>query len=97
MSSPPLKSDEFVILAVLTDGELHGNEIMQAVYRKTGGGLIVRSSGLYRILNGLVIKKLIERIKKEPAPGQTAGRTYYRITVLGKHVVSKEIDKRAGR
>lgn len=94
--SMKLKSDEFVILAVLTEGEKHGSEIMQGVYRLTNGGLIVRSSGLHTILRGLTHKGLIEPIKKQSVQtGASTSRTYYRITALGFQIVQREAEEKA--
>lgn len=91
-----LKSDEFVILAVLTEGEQHGSEIMRGVYRLTNGGLVVRSSGLFSILHGLTNKGLIESFKRPQKPaGSIDNRTYYRITPLGHQTVQKEVEARA--
>jgi DNA-binding PadR family transcriptional regulator len=91
-----LRSGEFVILAVLCDGELHGNGIMQAVFRKTDGGLMLRSSGLYRVLRGLANKGFVEPVRRPDArPGGSGERTYYRITPMGRQVVQDEADKRA--
>ncbi len=90
-----LKSDEFVILAVLTEGEQHGSEIMRGVYRLTKGGLVVRSSGLFSILHGLTNKGLIESCKRPQKPaGPIDNRTYYRITPLGHQTVQNEVEAR---
>ncbi len=92
----PLKSDEFLILAVLCDGELHGNGIMQGVYRKTNGGLMLRSAGLYGVLRRLTNRGLIETLKKPHVQRDRAGmRAYYRITDLGRRVVESEAEERA--
>lgn len=91
-----LKADEFVILAVLTEGDKHGSEIMQGVYRLTKGGLMVRASGLYSILHGLNNKGLIESVKKSQEPARSIdNRTYYRITQLGRLTVQKEAEEKA--
>jgi DNA-binding PadR family transcriptional regulator len=91
-----LKPDEFVILAVLCEGEQHSSEIMQGVYRLTNGGLIVRSSELYSILHGLTNKALIEPIKRShEQSGLAGGRTYYRITPLGCEIVQGEAEEKA--
>ena len=83
-----LKSDEFLILAVLCDGELHGNGIMKAVYRMTNGGLMLRSTGLYGVLGRLTRRGLIEQVKRPTELGEGTGvRTYYRITSSGKQLV----------
>jgi DNA-binding PadR family transcriptional regulator len=69
---------------------------MQAVYRKTSGGLMLRSTSLYGILRGLENRGLIEsKLKQEMHPGATRGRTYYEITHLGREVVQAEADVRA--
>ena len=91
-----LKSDEFLILVVLCDGELHGNGIMQAVYRKTNGGLMLRSSGLFAVLRRLTNRGLIEPVKRpHEHPGGTGQRTFYRITPMGRQSVEAEADARA--
>jgi len=91
-----LKSDEFLILAVLREGELHGNGIMQAVYQMTNGGLMLRSAGLYGVLRGLTNKGLIEAVKRpSERPDRPGHRTYYQISVLGRKLVQAEADARA--
>jgi len=91
-----LKADEFVILAVLSEGEKNSNEIMQGVYRLTSGGLIIRSSGLYAILHGLTNKNLVQLLKKpHEQSGSIGKRTYYRITPLGLRVFQKEVEGKA--
>ena len=83
-------------LAVLCDGELHGNGIMQAVYRKTNGGLMLRSTGLYGVLGRLTRRGFIEQVKRPSEKGEGTGvRTYYRITPLGRQLVQTEADVRA--
>lgn len=92
----PVKTAEFAILAVLCDGELHSNGIMQAVYRKTSGGLILRSTSMLGVLRGLANKGLIEVVKKpHERSGGTGQRDYYKITPLGRQVVQVEADERA--
>ncbi len=91
-----LKSAEFLILAALCDGELHSNGIQQAVYRKTDGGLVLRSTGLYGSVRKLSGQGLVETVKKpHDQPGGTGRRAYYRITELGSEVVQDEADVRA--
>ena len=91
-----LKSDEFLILAVVCEGELHGNGIMQAVYRKTNGGLMLRSAGLYGVLGRLMRRGLIEQVKRpSEGGGGTGARTYYRITARGRSIVQSEAEERA--
>jgi len=92
----PLRSDEFLILAVLSDGENHGNGIMQGVYRKTNGGLMLRSAGLYGVLRRLTNRNLIEQVKRPHEDPEKEGmRTYYKITSLGLQVVASEAQSRA--
>ena len=92
----PLKPAEFVVLAVLCDGELHGSGIQQAVFRKTNGGLILRSTGLYGTLRVLTRQGFIDQIKKpHNQPDIVGDRTYYRITQLGRQIVQNEAEMRA--
>lgn len=91
-----LNSAEFLILAVLCEGELHDNGILQAVYRKTNGGLVLRSTGLYGSIRKLSVQGLVETVKKpHDQPGGPGRRAYYRITELGREVVQREADARA--
>ncbi len=91
-----LKSDEFLILAVLCDGELHGNGIMRAVFRMTKGGLMLRSAGLYGVLGRLANRGLLEQVKRpNEQAGGTGVRTYYLITPAGRRIVEEEADARS--
>ncbi len=91
-----LRTDEFLILAVLCDGEMHTSGLMQAAYRKSGGGLVLRSAGLHGVLRRLVNSGLIARVEKpNPESGGASQRSYYRITAAGLHLVQLEAEERA--
>jgi DNA-binding PadR family transcriptional regulator len=91
-----LKSDEFLILAVLCDGDLHASGIMQAAYRISGGGLVLRAAGLHGVLRRLKNRGLIEAVEqRNPEPGAAGHRSYYRITSAGRQVVQMEAEDRA--
>lgn len=87
----PLKPVEFLVLAVLKDGALHGYGMVQEIAARTDGTVTVRPGDLYRVLYRMINKGLLEAVDRKRA-GSAADerRTYYRITRLGRDVAAAE-------
>lgn len=90
-SGAPLKRIEFMVLAVLADEPLHGYGIALEIDRRTGGRERVRPGSLYRVLDRLQRRELLDKADRRPV-GQDDDerRTYYRITALGRRTVLEE-------
>ena len=87
----PLKPDVFQILLALEAAERHGYAILKEVERATGGALRLAPSPFYRKLKRLEERGLVAEADERPAPElDDERRRYYRLTDLGRRVVSAE-------
>jgi DNA-binding PadR family transcriptional regulator len=87
-STPPLKPAELFVLAVLRAGPLHGYGLVQEVAARSRGRIRIRPGNLYRVLDRMLDRGLIELYERESAADER--RTYYRITQLGRRVALEE-------
>src|SRR5215469_4111651 len=93
----PLTPAVFHILLSLADGEKHGYAIMQEVEERTDGGLVMGPGTLYGTLKRMLEAGLVEESGERPDPAMDdQRRRYYRMTPLGRHVVSAEARRLAG-
>jgi DNA-binding PadR family transcriptional regulator len=90
----PLKTHWFHILLSLAGGEQHGYGIMQEVLNRTAGKVRLWPATLYGSIKRLIEVELIEESDERPEPElDDARRRYYRLTVLGKHVLDAECER----
>ena len=88
---PALKRIEFMVLAVLADDALHGYGIAQQIDDRTGGRERIRPGSLYRVLDRLQRRDLLEKTDRRPvSEDDDERRTYYGITPLGRQAVVHE-------
>jgi DNA-binding PadR family transcriptional regulator len=87
-STPPLKPAELFVLAVLRAGPLHGYGLVQEVAARSRGRIQIRPGNLYRVLDRMLERGLIELYQRASAADER--RTYYRITQLGRRVAQEE-------
>ena len=92
----PLRPVEFVVLAVLADGERHGYGIVQEMEERTGGVIRVRPGDLYRVLYRLSERGLLSTVDRRRPAGADERRTYYALTPLGKRVLRAEAELLSG-
>ncbi len=86
----PLNAVDFLVLAVLSDGESHGYGIVQEITARTDGEVKVRPGNLYRVLDRLMDRGLVEpRSRKRADSGR---RQYYGITPEGRRATTAHID-----
>lgn len=87
----PLPPADFHILVALSRAPLHGYAIMKEVEVASGGRVGIEVGSLYRMINKLVSKELVERAPN-PDEGPRPGRPHqsYRLTALGSAVVRAE-------
>jgi DNA-binding PadR family transcriptional regulator len=84
----PLNPIDFLVLAVLTDGERHGYGIVKDIADRTNGRVKVRPGNLYRVIDRLMERGFVEAGSRK-APDSTAEpRQHYGITRLGRKVVA---------
>ena len=88
---PPLKPVEFLVLAILENGSLHGYGIVQEMHARTDGRVSPRPGDLYRILYRLDQWGLL--VPDEQRTGNDEERrSYYRLTDLGERVLLSEAE-----
>ena len=84
-----MKPIEFLVLAVLKSGSRHGYGIVQELGERTEGRVRVRPGNLYRVLDRLLERGLLEIAERRPAKElNDERRTYYRITAAGKRALA---------
>jgi PadR family transcriptional regulator PadR len=87
-SCQPLKSLDFVVLAVLTDGQRHGYALAQAVAERRRHP--VRPGDLYRVLYRMAQAGLIEEAPRKGPHKPAERRVEYRITPAGRRRALEE-------
>jgi DNA-binding PadR family transcriptional regulator len=92
-----LTRGEFLLLAVLRDAPLHGYAIAQQMAERTGGKVNMRPGNLYRVLDRLMERGLLEHAgRRPPRVLDDERRTYYRLTVAGRRALAEEAELLAG-
>ena len=87
----PLKPNWFHVLLSLANEEQHGYGIMQEVLERTNGKIRLWPATLYGTLERLLDAELITKVKRRPAAvDEDARRRYYRLTPLGRRVLTAE-------
>jgi DNA-binding PadR family transcriptional regulator len=90
-SYEPLSSSVFHILLALVEGEKHGYGIMKDIESQTEGRLHMGPGTLYGSIKRMLKAGLIEETGEHPDPElDDERRRYYRLTALGRTVVSAE-------
>lgn len=89
----PLKHPEFWVLAALRAAPLHGYGIVQAVAQQTADKVKLRPGNLYRVLDRMLERGLLEVAERRPARElDDERRTYYRITPQGRRALAAEAE-----
>lgn len=87
----PLKPNWFHVLLSLANEDQHGYGIMQEVLSRTNGRVRLWPATLYGTLERLLDANLISEVKRRQSAGtDDPRRRYYRLTALGRHVLSAE-------
>jgi DNA-binding PadR family transcriptional regulator len=86
----PLKTDVFLILIALSEGESYGYALMEQVHALSGGGVALQAGALYRRLRWLLEEGLIEELEERPVVGEDERRRYYALTGAGRRVARAE-------
>jgi DNA-binding PadR family transcriptional regulator len=90
----PLSTAVLHILLALAGQERHGYAIMTEIARQSGGRYKMGPGTLYDNLDRLLEHGLVEEHARRPADDDPR-RRYYRLTKLGKRVLSAEADRLA--
>jgi DNA-binding PadR family transcriptional regulator len=88
----PLKPVDLELLLALSDRELHGYGLVQAITEHTDGLVVLDPGNLYRVIKRLLGEGLVAESGRET---DDAGerRKYYRLTPLGGRVLGHELDR----
>ena len=88
----PLSPAALHILLALAGEDLHGYGIMLEVARQSEGQYKLGPGTLYDNLRKLMTQKCVEEAQKRyAAPDEDPRRRYYRLTGLGKRVLTAEV------
>jgi DNA-binding PadR family transcriptional regulator len=91
----PLSPAAFHILLALAGNDLHGYGIMQEVAHHSGGHYRLGPGTLYDNLKKLILQGLVEEAAS-PSPEDDPRRRYYRLTGVGRDVLSAEVKRLEG-
>ncbi len=90
----PLRPVDFLVLLMLAQGDRHGYGIMQDVEAHTHGEVLLEAGSLYRTIRRLQEQGLLTESGRRPsADRDDERRRYYRLTSVGRRVVSAEADR----
>jgi len=94
----PLTPAVFNILLALADGEKHGYGIMQEVETNTKGQVLMGPGTLYGSIKRMLQADLIEESDERADPEMDdQRRKYYKLTNLGRRVLSMEAERLASQ
>jgi len=94
----PLTPAVFNILLALADGEKHGYGIMLEVETNTKGQVIMGPGTLYGSIKRMLKADLIEESDERADPEMDdQRRKYYKLTNLGRRVLSMEAERLASQ
>src|SRR6185436_18033354 len=89
----PLSPQQFHILLALTGGHRHGYGIILDIADRTRGALRLGTGTLYTALARLDALGLIDESDRPHAAEDDERRRYYRLTPLGRAVVTAETER----
>jgi DNA-binding PadR family transcriptional regulator len=92
----PLKPVVFHILLALAEQESHGYGVIQNVRDRSGGRIKLETGPFYRHLKKLMNGRLVEESDRRPENDDSRRGAYYRLTSLGREVVTAETRRMAG-
>ena len=92
----PLKPVVFHILLALAEQESHGYGVIQVVRDRSGGRIQLETGPFYRHLKKIMDGKLVVESERRPPNDDRRRGAYYRLTRLGREVVSAESRRMAG-
>lgn len=90
----PLKPLDLQLLLALSEEELHGYRLVQAIAERTDGLITLEPGNLYRVIKRLLDDGLVAESARKGVPAERheeQRRRYYRITALGHRVLAAEL------
>ncbi len=91
----PLSSASLYILLSLAGDDLHGYAIMQEASRQSEGQYKLGPGTLYDNLRKLIERRFVQELGHRPGDDDPR-RRYYRLTLLGRGVLSGEVVRLEG-
>lgn len=92
----PLKPNDYLLLLALSEGDRHAYALKKDVARRTGDRVRLGPGTLQRSIAGLAARGLAEESPNRPDPElDDERRRYYRLTPLGRAVMSAETGRLA--
>jgi DNA-binding PadR family transcriptional regulator len=92
----PLTEAEFHILLALMEKDQHGFGLMEMIKKRTEGKVSLGPATMYRSLEQLQKKGLIEETNQPPEEGRSRRpRYYYHITGMGRDVAKEQALRQA--
>ena len=88
----PLSAASLQILLALAAQDMHGYAIMQEAARQSGGRYRLGPGTLYDNLQRMTRHGLVRELRQR-ARGEDRRRRYYRLSSLGRRVLSAEIER----
>jgi len=92
----PLKPVVFHILLALAEQESHGYGVIQTVRDRSGGRIKLETGPFYRHLKKLMNGRLVVESDRRPENDDSRRGAYYRLTSLGREVLTAETRRMAG-
>jgi DNA-binding PadR family transcriptional regulator len=86
-----LTSLEAIVLAALADRPRYGYELVERIAELTNGRKQVRPGNLYRVLERLAVRGLVEETPGALAAGEDERRRYFRATRPGIRAAEEEL------
>ena len=83
---------ELIVLAALSDRDRYGYELVERIAELTDGRVRIRPGNLYRVIQRLMDRALVEETTAEmPDAGGDERRRYFRATPEGCRVAADEL------
>jgi DNA-binding PadR family transcriptional regulator len=89
----PLSPAALHILLSLASEDRHGYGIMQEIARQSDGQYKLGPGTLYDNLQKLMTQGIVRDAARKPIEGDDPRRRYYRLTPLGRGILSAEVDR----
>jgi DNA-binding PadR family transcriptional regulator len=87
----PLTHASLQLMLAVTAGHCHGYAIRKEVERRTNGQVRLWPTSLYRTISALMDGGLLEEDPGQPVSDDDRNRRLYRLTPLGRDVLSEEV------
>lgn len=89
----PVKPVELLVLLMLAEGPRHGYGLRQDILEYTEGAIALEAGNLYRTIRRLEADGVIDESEARHPATDDERRRYYRITPLGRRVLSAELER----